>query len=177
MKQQLAQKSKSSENKMKEIFIDKVVISCGATGDDLVKSKKLLELIASSKAQVVESKKRIPDFGVRPGLEVGTRITLRGKKAVDLLKRLLGAIDNKLKKKQISDNHFSFGIEEYIEIPGMEYHREIGIRGLNTTVVFARPGFRVKIKKIKSGRVPKRQHVTKDEIIKYMEDVFKTQLD
>jgi len=177
MKQQLAQIRKISDNKMSQIFIDKVVISCGATGDDLLKSKKLLEIIAGSKAQVIESKKRIPDFGVRPGLEVGARITLRGKKAVELLKRLLGSIDNKLKKKQISDNHFSFGIEEYIEIPGMEYHREIGIKGLNATIVFARPGLRVKIKKIKSGRVPKKQQVTKDEIIKYMESVFKTQLD
>ena len=87
----------------------------------------------------------------------------------------MGAVDNKLKKKQVSDNHFSFGIEEYIEIPGMEYHREIGIKGLNATVVFARPGGRVRLKKIKSGRVPKKQHVKKEEIIKYMEDVFKTQ--
>lgn len=162
------------DNKMREIYIDKVILSCGATGDNLQKSKKLLEKLSNSKAQIIESKKRIPDFNVRPGLEVGTRVTLRRKKSIDLLKRLLGAIDNKLNKKQISDNHFSFGIHEYIEIPGVEYWREIGIRGLNVTVVFSRKGFRVKMKKIKVGRLPKKQYVTKEEIIKYMGDVFKT---
>jgi len=169
-------KVKSSvENVMKKVKLEKVVLSAGAVGDDLAKSKKLLELISAGKAQMVQSHKRIPDFGVRPGLEVGTRITLRGKKALDLLRRLLGAIDNKLKTKQITDGHFSFGIEEYIEIPGMEYYRDIGIRGLNITAVFVRSGTRVKIKKIKRGKFPKRQQVTKAEIIKYMEDVFKTQ--
>ena len=179
MKQQLVQKTKapakeSKVNVMRSIYIEKVVLSAGATGDNLVKSKKLLELISGNKAQIIESRKRIPDFGVRPGLEVGTRVTLREKAAIDLLKRLLGAIDNKLKSKQVSSNHFSFGIEEYIEIPGMEYQREIGIRGLNATVVFARAGFRIRSKKIKSGSLPKKQQIAKEEIINYMQEVFKT---
>lgn len=175
-KQNIESKGKADDaNKMRSIFIEKVVLSAGATGEDLVKARKLLELISGNKAQVIASRKRIPDFGVRPGLEVGTRITLREKEAIETLKRLLGAIDNKLKKKQVSDNHFSFGIEEYIEIPGMEYKREIGIRGLNVTVVFARAGFRIRFKKIKSGQLPKKQHITKEEIINYMQEVFKTQ--
>lgn len=168
-------KIKSADNVMRKIKLEKVVLSAGAVDKELEKAKKLLELITSSKAQIIASSKRIPDFGVRPGLEVGTRITLRNKKALETLKRLLGAIDNKLRAKQISDNHFSFGIEEYIEIPGMEYQRDIGIRGLNITVVFARAGNRVKIKKIKNGKLPKKQHISSQEIIKYMGDVFKTE--
>jgi len=159
---------------MREIKIEKVLISCGATGDNLEKARKLLELISGMKAQIIASTKRIPDFSVRPGLEVGTRVTMRGKKTIDILNKLLAAKNNTLKTKQISDNHFSFGIHEYIEIPGIEYQREIGIRGLNVTVDFIRPGVRVKRKKIKSGKLPKKQRVTKEEIIKYMEEVFKT---
>ena len=170
-----AQKSKSGANPMQRVFIEKVILSCGATGDDLKKSVKLLEIIAARKSQIVASSKRIPDFDVRPGLEVGTRITLRGQSALEILKRLLGAIDNKIKEKQIADNHFSFGIREYIEIPGIEYQRDIGIRGLNVTVVFARPGLRVQRRKIKSGHVPHRQFVKKAEIIKFMNDTFKTE--
>jgi len=164
----------NAENKMREIKIEKVLISCGATGDNLEKARKLLELISGMKAQIIASTKRIPDFSVRPGLEVGTRVTMRGKKTIDILNKLLAAKNNTLKTKQISDNHFSFGIHEYIEIPGIEYQREIGIRGLNVTVDFIRPGVRVKRKKIKSGKLPKKQRVTKEEIIKYMEEVFKT---
>lgn len=166
--------SAALENPMRKIRIEKVLLSAGATGDDLIKAKKLLEFISGRKAQIQASQKRIPEFDVRPGLEVGTRVTLRGAEAISLLKRLLGALDNELKKKQVSQNHFSFGIKEYIEIPGVEYQREIGIRGFNVTVVFIRPGVRVKLKKIKRGTLPKRQFISQDEIINYMKEAFKT---
>jgi len=172
-------KSKTSqsqiENPMRKIFIEKVVLSAGATGDNLTKAGKLLEYLTSKKAQIIESRKRVPDFGVSPGMKVGTRVTLRKKEDLEILKRLLGAVENKLSKKQVAPNHLSFGIKEYIEIPGAEYQREIGIRGLNVTVVFARAGLRVKRKKIKKGDIPKRQHISKQEIIDYMEKNYKTQ--
>ncbi len=164
----------NTENQMRKVKIEKILLSAGATGDDLKRAKKLLEFVSGKKAQILASSKRIPEFDVRPGLEVGTRVTLRGEEAISLLKRLLGAMDNEIKKKQVSDNHFSFGIKEYIEIPGAEYQRDIGIRGFNVTVVFTRAGARVKLKKIKRGHVPKRQFVTKDEIMKYMKEAFKT---
>jgi len=176
MNQELeTQKAKTKiENIMRTIKIERVVLSCAATGTDLDKSVKLLEIISKGKPQKVASTKRIPAFGVRPGLEVGTNITLRGEKAIQLLKKLLGAVENILKEKQVSENHFSFGIHEYIEIPGIEYQREIGIRGLSITVVFSRPGLRVKRKKIKQGHVPHRQSISKEEIINYMEENFGT---
>ena len=170
---QVTMQKEESKNPMRQIFIEKVLLSASGVDKDLEKAKKLLELLSGMKAQIVASNKRIPDFGVRPGLEVGTRVTLRGEKAIQLLKRLLAAEENKLKVKQMSENHFSFGIEEYIEIPGVEYQRDIGIRGLNITVVFARAGLRVKRKKIKSGNVPKKQFIPAEEIINYMEDNFK----
>ena len=163
-----------TENPMRTIKIERVILSCAAVGADLEKSVKLLEILSKGKPQRVASTKRIPDFGVRPGLEVGTNITLRGETAIHLLKRLLGAVENTLKKKQISENHFSFGIHEYIEIPGIEYQREIGIRGLSVTVVFSRPGLRVKRKKIKAGKVSHKQSIPAEEIINYMEENFAT---
>src|SRR3989338_4360894 len=161
-------------NPMRAVRISKVLLSSGAKEKDLEKAKKLLELISGMKAQIIASKKRIPNFGVNPGLEVGTRVTLRGQKALDLLKRILVAVNNSLSSFQVSENLFSFGITEYIEIPGMEYQRDIGIRGFNITVVFRRHGIRVKLKKIKSGKLPRKQHVSKEEIIKYMEENFQT---
>ncbi len=164
----------TTENPIRKIRLERVVLSCGATGNDLEKAHKLLELISGKKAQITISQKRIPNFGVRPGLEVGTNVTLRKQDAHDILRRLLVAVDNRLKKKQVADNHVSFGIKEYIEIPGMEYQREIGIRGLNITIVFTRPGMRVRRKKIKVGVVPKKQNVSPQEIIKFMEENFST---
>ena len=88
---------------------------------------------------------------------------------------MLEAVDNKLRRRQISENNFSFGIKEYIEIPDMEYQREIGMIGLDITVVFKRAGRRVGLKKVKQGRVPKRQRISRQEIIKFMEEKFKTE--
>jgi large subunit ribosomal protein L5 len=177
MNQELESKDTKIENPMRKIRIEKVLLSAGAKDKDLEKAKKLLEIISGMKAQLIKAgpKRRIPAFGVKPGLEIGTRVTLRGEKAKKLLKNVLVAVNNNIAESQVSDNHFSFGIREYIEIPEIEYQRDIGIRGLNITVVFTRPGTRVKIKKIKSGKLPKKQHISQEEIISYMEENFQTE--
>jgi len=169
-------KSSKGENPMRKIFVEKVILSCGGVDKELEKAKLLLKFLSEMEPQVIVSAKRIPNFNVRPDLEVGTRVTLRGEKATQLLKRLLGAIDNTLKKKQIAENHFSFGIKEYIEIPETTYQREIGIRGLSVTVDFARAGLRTKRKKIKQGKIPKKQKVSKEEIIEFMQQNYNTEV-
>lgn len=157
----------------KKMEMEKIVLSVGAVGDKLEKGVKLLSLITKRKPAKIMSRKRIPNFGVRPNLEVGAVVTIR-KNMDEILKRMLTAIDNKLRKKQLSENNFSFGIKEYIEIPGMDYHRDIGIMGLDVTVVFKRDGRRVALRKIKRGKIPRRQKITKEEIIKFMEEKFQT---
>ncbi len=161
-------------NPMREIKIEKIVLSVGGTGEELEKGVKLLHLFTKRKPAKTISRKRIPSLGVRPKLEVGAVVTIR-KNTEDILKRMLAALDNTLRKNQISENNFSFGIKEYIEIPGVEYQREIGIRGFDATISFKRTGRRVGIRKIKKGKIPKRQKITKEEIIKFMEEKFGTQ--
>ena len=136
---------------MREIKIEKVILSVGATGDQLEKGFKLLKMLSGRQPIKTKSRKRIPSLGVRPGLEIGAMITIR-KNPEEILKRMLLAIDNALKRKQVSENNFSFGIKEYLEIPGVEYNREIGIMGLDVTVVFNKAGKRVKLKKIGSKK-------------------------
>lgn len=163
-------------NPMKNIKIEKVVLSVGGIEEELEKGIKVLEMLTKRKAAKTKSKKRIPSLGVRPKLEVGAVVTIR-KNIEELLKKMLATIDNTLKKKQISNNNFSFGVKEYIEIPGVEYQREIGIRGFDVTIVFKRTGRRVRLKKIKRGKIPKRQEITKGEIIKFMEEKFGTEFE
>jgi large subunit ribosomal protein L5 len=163
----------NTKNVMRNIRIDKVVLNVGGTADTLDKGFKLLKFITGKKPAKIKSKKRIPTWGVRPGLEVGAVVTLR-KDYMELLKKMLISFDNVLKKKQVSENNFSFGIKEYIEIPGIEYQRDIGIMGFDVTIVFKRSGRRVGLRKIKTGKVSKKQIITKEEIIKFMEENFQT---
>ena len=164
----------TKENIMREIKIEKLVLSVGGIGDYLEKGHKLLEILTGRKPKKTKSTKRIPTLGVKPNLEIGTVVTIR-KDIKPLLKRLLSTIDNVLKKKQVSENNFSFGIKEYIEIPGIEYQRDIGIMGFDVTLVFKRTGRRVKLRKMKKGKFPKRQMIQKDEIIKFMESNFEVE--
>jgi len=163
----------TKENIMRKIKIEKVVLSVSGTADGLDKGFRLLKFLTDKKPAKIKSKRRIPTWGVRPGLEVGAVVTLR-KDFEQFLKRLLVSVDNTLKRKQISENNFSFGIKEYIEIPGAEYQRDIGIIGLDVTVVFKRSRRRVGLRKIKRDKVSKKQTITREEIIKFMEDNFQT---
>ena len=167
-------KTENKKNKMREVKIEKIVLSVGGIGDYLNKGHKLLKLITGKTPKKTKSHKRIPTLGVKPNLEIGTMVTLR-KGIEPLLKRLLSTLDNILKKKQISENGFSFGIEEYIEIPGIDYQRDIGIMGFDVSISFKRTGRRVRLKKIKKGKIPKRQIISKEEIIKFMEDNFQVE--
>jgi large subunit ribosomal protein L5 len=167
-------KEKTKEkNPMQEIKIEKIVLSVGGTADYLEKGVKLLKMLTGKKPAKMKSKKRIPTWSVRPGLEIGAVVTIRENKE-EFLKKMLNTIDNVLKKKQVSENNFSFGIKEYIEIPGVEYQRDIGIMGFDVTVVFKNSGRRVKLRKIKRSKIPKRQIIQRDQIIKFMEDKFNT---
>jgi large subunit ribosomal protein L5 len=159
---------KVNEKKKGEAKIEKVVLSVAGTAEKLDKGVRLLKVITGMEPKRMTSTKRIPSLGVRPGLETGAKVTLRRARIGPILARLLKSVNNEIEERQVTSNHFSFGIHEYIEIPGMEYQRDIGILGLNVTVDFARPGKRIARKKIKSGRVPRRQDVTKEEIIEYM---------
>jgi len=174
MEDKAKNKAESEMNPMREIKIEKVVFNIGGTGDQLEKGVKLLSFLTGKKPAKTKSRRRIPSLGVRPGLEIGTVVTVR-KDTEEILKKMLTTVDNRIKKKQMSENNFSFGIKEYIEIPGVEYQRDIGIMGFDVTVVFKRTGRRVKLRKIKRGKVSKRQSISKEEIIKFMEENFQVE--
>lgn len=167
----------AEKNPMQQIEIEKMVINCGGIEDKLERSVKLINMITGKKVCTVKSNKRIPTFGISPGKASGAKVTLRNREEIKgLLKRFFAAIDNKLKKNQVTENHVSFGVKEYIEIPGLEYNREIGILGFEVSVVFTRKGKRVKMRKIKQGKYPSRQNVTRQEILDYMVKNFKVEV-
>tara|TARA_Y100000310_G_C20538470_1_gene742051 strand:+ start:169 stop:675 length:507 start_codon:yes stop_codon:yes gene_type:complete len=164
---------------MKKINVEKVTLNVGAGTDQakLQKGISLLKNLTGIEPMKTITKKRIPEWGLRPGLPLGCKITLRGKTAVELLKRLLEAKDNQLKNRQFSkDGTISFGIPEYIDIAGLKYDPEIGIMGLEVCITLQRPGFRVKRRSLKRKKIPKHHQIEKQEAIEFMENEFKISL-
>jgi large subunit ribosomal protein L5 len=164
--------------KSKEIKIEKLTLNCGTNVDQhkLERAMKLLQIMTGSKPIKCISNKRIPAWGVRLGLALGCKVTIRGKKAYDLIRRILEPIGNKLKARQFTPGNVAFGIKEYIEIPGMQFQREVGIMGFEACVTLTRPGYRIERKKLKAGKIPKRHRITKQETIDFMKQNFNTQI-
>jgi len=135
-------------NLMLKPRIEKVTVnmSVGKSGEPLERAAKVLEQLTQHRPCKRKAKKTIRDFGIRKGEPIACLVTLRGEKAKVFLNKTLQAVDNKLSRKHF-DNHgnFSFGINEHIEIPGTKYVPELGIHGMDISVTFGRPGYRVKL--------------------------------
>ena len=160
---------------MREISIEKLTLNIGVgePGAKLEKSQKLLEAISGMKAVQTKAKKRIPTWKLRPGLAIGTKVTLRGKKAEELLKRLFASRDNSLKRSSFDNaGNLSFGITEYISIPGAEYDASIGIIGLEANVTFQRPGYRIRRRRLNKCAIPKKHIITQEEAINHVSEKY-----
>ena len=159
---------------MKEIKIEKLTLNIGVgeAGDKLEHAFNLMKRITNRKPVKTYAKKRVPNWNIRPGLPIGVKVTIRGKEAEELLKRLLQAVD-KIKMSQFDENgNLSFGIKEYIHIPGVKYDPNIGIYGMDVCVTLERPGYRIKRRRYLNRKVGKKHKITKEEAAKFFEDKF-----
>lgn len=162
---------------MKLIKIEKITLNIGAGKDQsrLEKGVVLLNSIGNGTPVKTVTSKRVQEWGLRPGLPIGCKLTLRKIKAEKLLPRLLESVDNKLNPQQFDDNgNIAFGIHEYIEIPGVKYDPKIGIMGLQVCVTLERPGFRIKRRKIMPRKIPARHRISRQEAITFMSKSFST---
>ena len=160
---------------MKNIRIEKITlnIGCGKDQAKLEKAVKLLKNITGVEPVKTITSKRIPEWGLRPGLPVGCKITLRKKEAKELLTRLLKAKEDRLKEDCFSKSgNIAFGIPEYIDIPDVKYEPEVGIMGLEVCVTLERPGFRIKRRKLLKRIIPKKHEITKENSIEFMKKEF-----
>ena len=163
----------TKQNKMKNLHIAKITLNVGAgkSEDLLKKGLKLLGKLSSVKPVKTKSKKRIPSWGLRPGLEIGCKVTIREGTEL-LLKRLLVAKENTLTLKNFDNSgNFSFGIPEYIDIEGLEYDPDLKVMGLEVAVTLERPGYRVKKRKIKSTNIGKKHQVSKEDAISFVKEL------
>ncbi len=165
-----------ADNKMREIFVDKLVINVGTGSENntLNNARRLLEVITNKTPSNAHSKKRNPAFKISKGQEIGTFVTVRGGQVHVLAKRLLDSVDNRLRESAVTNNSVSFGIREYIDISGVKYDPKIGMLGMNVNLSFKRKGERVALRKRKRSDVPKKHRMIERDLIKeYMQKNFK----
>ena len=161
-------------NTMQYIRIEKVTLNVGAGKDQakLEKGVQIIKQITGIDPVKTITKKRIPAWGLRPGLPIGCKVTLRKQAAQELLGRLLHAKDHALQESQFDQaGNISFGIPEYIDIAGLEYDPELKIMGLEAAVTLERPGFRVRKRTLKAAPLGKGHQISKEEAISFVKQL------
>ena len=167
-------KDNKEENPMRNIHIEKITlyIGTGKDPDKLKRGEKLLSKFTTQKPVATLAKRRIPGFGIRPGLPIGVMVTLR-KGFDDIIKNILLAKDNTLKESCFDDyGNINIGIEEYIDIKGVKYDPDIGMMGLQLSISLRRKGLRVQKRLYKRSKIGKNHIVRKEEAMRFMKENF-----
>jgi large subunit ribosomal protein L5 len=157
------------------IRIDKVTLNCGvgAPGQELENAKVLLERISGHKAIYTQAKDRNPTFKIRKGDNIGTKVTLRGSEAAELLKKALEVPEHQISERSFDDNgNVAFGIKEYIDFPGIKYDPKIGMLGFDVCITLVKQGVRVARRKIAPKKLPRKQRVAKKEAQEFLTKNF-----
>jgi large subunit ribosomal protein L5 len=162
-------------NPMRKLRIDKVTVNMGVGegGEKLAKAEALLEKLTEQKPTKTYAKSTNPTFGIRKGLPIGCKVTLRGERAEKFLERALQAIGHKIKLSSFDKyGNVSFGIREHIDLPGVKYDPAIGIYGMDVCLTIERPGFRVKKRKIRPSKVGRSHLVNREEAVEFLKNKY-----
>ena len=157
-------------NAMRRIRVEKVVVNIGVgeAGEKLLKAQRVLEMITGQKAIQTISKSTIRDWGIRENMPLGAKVTLRRVRAETFLKRALAVRNNRLPGYSFDpQGNFSFGIQDYTDFEGMKYDPEIGVYGMDISVVLERPGYRIKRRRVARARIPPAHRISREQGIEF----------
>ena len=137
----------SCKNKHQTPKITKVILNVGL-GEDASDAKKVkscqddMTSIAGQKAVVTKFKKSISNFKTRKGFAAGVKVTLRSTKMYEFIDRLVNIALPRIKDfRGLNSNgidkfgNYSFGIEEHIIFPEVNFDKVDKIRGMDITLV------------------------------------------
>lgn len=114
----------------------------------------------------------IKQFGIRKNEKIACYVTVRGKKAEELLEAGLKVKEYELRRRNFSQaGNFGFGISEHIDL-GMKYDPNTGIYGMDFYVNLSRPGYRVARRKRCRSHIGKQHRVTKEDAIGWFKQRF-----
>ncbi len=160
-------------HEMRQPRIEKVVVHMGVGqgGRELGKAEDIIEEITGQQSVRTLAKRTEPDFGIRQGDPIGTKVTLRGENGREFLETALPLAD--ISATQFDDTgNFSFGVEEHTDFPSQEYDPTVGIFGLDVTVNLVRPGYRVAKRDKASRSIPSSHRLTPEDAVRFLEAAF-----
>jgi len=135
------------ENVMQVPRLMKIVVNMGV--GDVVQDGKLingavedLRIITGQHPKVSKSRKSIANFKLREGLPVGASVTLRGPRMWEFFDRLVSAAIPRIRdfrglspKGFDGRGNYSFGVDEQLIFPEIDYDKIQKVRGMDITLV------------------------------------------
>ncbi len=132
-------------NVMQVPKLEKITVNMGV--GDAKQDKKMLEAVSEQLATIAgqapnvrRARKSIATFKLREGMPVGVAVTLRGARMYEFLDRLITIAIPRIrdfrgmKRKLDGRGNYSFGIDEQIIFPEIDYDSIDQIRGLDVTI-------------------------------------------
>ena len=165
----------NQENPMCKPRIAKVTVNIGVgeAGERLKKAETVLESLTGHKPVETISKTTNKEWGIRKGMSIGCKVTLRGKDAKDFLIRAFKIRKNRIPEYSFDDDgNVSFGIPDHTLFEDQKYDPEIGIFGMDVCITIEKPGYRIKHRRIARKKVPKKHRVTREEAIELLSKEF-----
>ena len=135
------------DNVMQVPRMVKIVVNMGV--GDAVQDGKLingavadLRVITGQHPKVSKARKSIANFKLREGLPVGASVTLRGPRMWEFLDRLVSAAIPRIRdfrglspKGFDGRGNYSFGVDEQLIFPEIDYDKVQKVRGMDITFV------------------------------------------
>jgi len=168
-----------ASGKMRIIRVQKVIVNIGVgeAGENLEKAEKVLGMVTKRTPVRTLSKTTNREWGIRAGMPIGCKVTLRDKDAEEFITRAFWVKENRIADYSFDqEGNFSFGIPDYTDFEGMKYDPQIGILGMDVCVTLARPGRRVALRDITPRKLPPKQRITKEEGITFVTNKFKVEV-
>jgi large subunit ribosomal protein L5 len=162
-------------NNMRIPVVEKVIVHMGVgeSGQHLVNAEEILRTITGQGVVRSFAKKTLPAFGIKKNEPIGCKVTLRGQKAQKFLETALSIVDKTLTRSQFDSlGNVSFGIEEHTDFPNMRYDPNIGVFGMDVTVVIKRPGERIAKRRITTRKIPSGHRVTVEDAITFLNESY-----
>ena len=134
-------------NPMQVPRLEKVVINIGL--GEAIKDPRALEAasqqvatISGQRPVITRAKKSIAGFRLRAGMPIGLKVTLRGKRMLDFLDKLINVALPRIRDFHGVPNeafdgrgNYTVGIKEQIVFPEIEYDKIDKIRGLEISII------------------------------------------
>ncbi len=150
-----------------------VNIGCGEGGERLERAEKVMQKLTGAKPSRTFGKVNNRELGVRPGMPIGCKATLRGAPAEDFVRRALYTRLGKVYSWSFDNQgNLQFGVKDHTDFEGERYDPDIGVFGMDVCITLEKPGHRIKHRRLLARKVPQKHRVSREEAMAFLSEKF-----